>query len=61
MEAPPRFSQDFTIGEGCKLKKALYGLKQSPIAWFERLTLATKKFGYQQSDSDHVLFIKKTR
>ncbi|XP_014511358.1 uncharacterized protein LOC106770050 [Vigna radiata var. radiata] len=42
----------------CKLKKALYGLKQSPRAWFGRLTLAMKKFGYKQSNSDHTLFIK---
>ena len=26
MEAPPRYSQEFSIGEGCRLKKALYGL-----------------------------------
>ena len=61
MEAPPDFSQDFTIGEFCKLKKDLYGLKQSPREWFGRFTLAMKKFRYQQSNSDHTLFIKKMR
>ncbi|GJS24195.1 putative RNA-directed DNA polymerase [Tanacetum coccineum] len=57
MEAPPGFSQDFKHGEVCKLKKSLYGLKQSPRAWFGRFTLAMKKYGYKQSNSDHTLFL----
>lgn len=32
----------------CRLQKSLYGLKQSPRAWFGRLMLAMKKFGYRQ-------------
>jgi len=36
----------------------LYGLKQSPRAWFGRFTNSMKAFGYQQSSSDHTLFIK---
>lgn len=43
----------------CKLQKALYGLKQSPRAWFGRLSLAMKKYGFQQSNSDHTLFLKR--
>lgn len=58
MEAPPGFSNDFDVGEVCRLKKALYGLKQSPRAWFGRFTLAMKKYGYNQSNSDHTLFLK---
>ena len=27
MEAPPGYSQDFNLGEGCKLKQALHGRK----------------------------------
>nr|GEV11240.1 putative reverse transcriptase, RNA-dependent DNA polymerase [Tanacetum cinerariifolium] len=42
----------------CKLKKSLYGLKQSPRAWFGRFTLAMKKYGYKQSNSDHTLFVR---
>jgi len=42
----------------CKLQKSLYGLKQSPRAWFDRFTNSIKAFGYQQSSSDHTLFIK---
>ncbi|GJW51621.1 putative RNA-directed DNA polymerase [Tanacetum coccineum] len=57
MEAPPGFSQHFKHREVCKLKKSLYGLKQSPRAWFGRFTLAMKKYGYKQSNSDHTLFL----
>ncbi|GKB83804.1 putative RNA-directed DNA polymerase [Tanacetum coccineum] len=57
MEAPLGISQHFKHGEVCKLKKSLYGLKQSPRAWFGRFTLAMKKYGYKQSNSNHILFL----
>ena len=59
MEAPPGFSEDFQINEVCKLKKALYGLKQSPRAWFGRFTVAMKRYGYKQSNSDHIFLKRK--
>jgi len=40
------------------MQKSLYGLQQSPRAWFGRFTNSMKAFGYQQSSSDHTLFIK---
>ena len=40
----------------CRLRKALYGLKQSPKAWFGKLSLAMKKYGYSQSNGGHSLF-----
>ena len=43
----------------CRLKKSLYGLKQSPRAWFGRFTKSMRAFGYNQSNSDHTLFLKK--
>ncbi|KAM0001536.1 putative RNA-directed DNA polymerase [Helianthus debilis subsp. tardiflorus] len=58
MEAPPGFTESFKPGEVCRLKKSLYGLKQSPRAWFGRFTLAMKKYGFKQSNSDHTLFLK---
>ena len=58
MEAPPRFTHNFKKGEGCKLKKALYGLKQSPKACFVRFTLAMRRFGYRQINTDHTLILK---
>lgn len=42
----------------CQLRKSLYGLKQSPRAWFDKFTSSMKAFGYQQSSSDHTLFMK---
>ena len=59
LEAPPGFSGEFKIGEGCRLKKTLYGLKQSPRVWFGRFSDAMKSYGYQQSNSDHTFFLKK--
>ena len=56
MKAPPRFSDEYVQGEGCRLRKPLYGLKQFPRAWFGRFTVAMKKFGYEQRNSDHTLF-----
>ena len=34
-------------------------MKQSPTAWFGRFTTAMKKFGYEQSNFDHTIFLKK--
>ena len=42
----------------CRLQKSIHGLKQSPRAWFERFTLAMLKYGFSQSQGDHILFIK---
>ena len=42
----------------CKLKKSLYGLEQSPRAWFDRFGRFILKCGYQQSHSDHTMFLK---
>nr|GEZ27512.1 putative ribonuclease H-like domain-containing protein [Tanacetum cinerariifolium] len=58
MEAPPGFSHSFRTREVSRLKRSLYGLKQSPRAWFGRFTLAMKKYGFKQSNSDHTLFLK---
>ena len=58
MKPPPGFSHTFQPSKGCRLKKALYGPKQSPRSWFGRFTLAMKKYGYYQSNSDHTLFLK---
>src|SRR5206468_13108585 len=44
----------------CKLKKALYGLKQAPRAWFERCSRAVEGAGFQRSQSDHSMFIRRS-
>ena len=43
----------------CKLKKSLCGLTQSPSAWFGRFTKSMRDFGYNQSNSNHMMFVKK--
>jgi hypothetical protein len=42
-----------------RLKKALYGLKQAPRAWFSRIESYFKKEGFEKSNYDHTLFLKK--
>ena len=39
----------------------MYGLKQSPKEWFDRFTTAMKTFGYEQTNSNHTLFLKKEK
>lgn len=59
MDLPPGFGGNSNPRLVCRLKKSLYGLKQSPRAWFGRFTLAMKKYGFKQSNSDHTLFLKR--
>jgi hypothetical protein len=61
MDLPPGYTATSGDEVVCKLQRALYGLKQSPRAWFGRFSLAMKKYGYQQSHSDHTLFLKRQR
>lgn len=58
MDVPPGFTTSSQTEVVCKLQKALYGLKQSPRAWFGRFSLAMRKHGFRQSNSDHTLFLK---
>nr|GEX12275.1 putative ribonuclease H-like domain-containing protein [Tanacetum cinerariifolium] len=58
MNPPLGFVESSNPREVCRLKKSLYGLKQSPRAWFSRFTLAMRKYGFKQSNSDHTLFLK---
>jgi len=59
MDVPPGYTANSESEVVCKLQRALYGLKQSPKAWFGRFSLAMKKYGYTQSNSDHTLFLKR--
>lgn len=58
MDIPPGYMPNYETKVVCKLQRSLYGLKQSPRAWFGRLNLAMKKYGFQQSNADHTLFLK---
>lgn len=57
MSIPPGFETKDTAGKICKLRKAIYGLKQSPRAWFSRFAQVLVRYGFQQAQSDHTLFI----
>jgi len=58
MDLPPGYTTSTDAKVVCKLQRALYGLKQSPRAWFGRFSMAMRKYGFKQSNSDHTLFIK---
>jgi hypothetical protein len=58
MDIPPGYTASSKAKIACKLQRALYGLKQSPQAWFGRFSSAMRKYGFQQSNSDHTLFLK---
>ena len=58
MEIPPGYPSSSKAKMACKLQQALYRLKQSPRVWFGRFSSAIRKYGFQQSNSDHTLFLK---
>jgi len=59
MEQPPGYVSNSYPNYVCKLKKALYGLKQAPRAWYGKISQYLQFCGYQASDSDPSLFVKK--
>jgi Reverse transcriptase (RNA-dependent DNA polymerase) len=59
MKIPSGFENEQFKGKVCRLKRSLYGLKQSPKAWFDRFSMVMKKLGYQQSNADHIMFIRR--
>ena len=58
MDIPSRYAANTKGNIICKLQRTLYGLKQSPQAWFGRFSMTMKKYGFQESNSDHTLFLK---
>jgi hypothetical protein len=44
----------------CRLKKALYGLKQAPRAWLDKIGQYLVTSGFQTSNVDFSLYVKKT-
>jgi len=44
----------------CRLKKALYGLKQTPRAWSNKIGQYLVTSGFQTSNANFSLYVKKT-
>ena len=61
IEQPEGFLDDNNKDMVCKLHKALYGLKQAPRAWYERLHKYLVKIGFERTDDNNNLYIKKKR
>lgn len=57
MTQPPDFVDASQPNHVCLLSKSLYDLKQSPRAWFHKLSVALKDFGFSTSHYDPSLFI----
>lgn len=58
MDIPSDYSPSSQPGLVCRLEQSLYGLKQSSRAWFGRFSVAMKRYGYVQSNSNHTLFLR---
>lgn len=57
MEQPEGYVDKQHSGYVCKLIKSLYGLKQAPRAWYDKLKLALKGWGFRNSRADTSLFV----
>jgi hypothetical protein len=60
MEQPPGYVDETHINLVCRLKKTLYGLKQAPKAWLDKIGQYLVTSGFQTSNVDFSLYVKKT-
>ena len=59
MEQPEGFTIKGKEHLVCRLKKSLYSLKQALIQGYEKFDSFMIKHGYDKTDSDHCVFVKK--
>jgi hypothetical protein len=60
MEQPSSYVDQTHPNLVCRLKKALYGLKQAPRAWSDKIGQYLITSGFQTSNVDFSLYVKKT-
>jgi len=60
MEQPPGYVNQTHPNLICRLKKTLYGLKQAPRAWLNKIGEYLVTSGFQTSNADFSLYVKKT-
>jgi hypothetical protein len=60
MEQPPSYVDQTHPNLVCRLKKALYGLKQAPRAWSNKISMYLVTSGFQTSNADFSVYVKKT-
>jgi hypothetical protein len=60
MEQPPSYVDQTHPNLVCRLKKVLYGLKQAPRAWSNKIGQYFITSGFQTSNVDFSLYVKKT-
>jgi len=60
MEQPPGYVNQTHPNLVCRLKKTLYGLKQTPRAWLDKIGEYLVTSGFQTSNADFSLYVKKT-
>jgi len=60
MEQPPGYVDQTHPNLVCRLKKSLYGLKQTLRAWLDKIGQYLVTSGFQTSNVDFSLYVKKT-
>jgi hypothetical protein len=60
MEQPPGYVDQTRPNLVCRLKKTLYGLKQTPRTWSNKIGQYLVTSGFQTSNLDFSLYVKKT-
>lgn len=59
MDQPEGFKVKGKENLVCQLKKSLYGLKQAPRQWYKKFDSFMIDHGYQRTNSDHCVFVKR--